>query len=113
MTIRLEDESLSLVAHREEELPILHNCWTRSAIRTALTNASIYKSKTHTSAEGEVRYRLCGNAPESVAHILSGCSMLAQSKSLSRYDAVLKELFYQLLYDKGLIDEMPPWYTPA
>ena len=73
----------------------------------------VYTSqKTHTSAEGEVRYRLCGNAPESVAHILSGWSMLAQSKSLSRYDAVLKELFYQLLYDKGLIDEMPPWYTP-
>ena len=66
MTIRLEDESLSLVAHREEDLPITHNCWTRSAIRTALTNASIYKSKTHTSAEGEVRCRLCGKAPESV-----------------------------------------------
>ena len=61
----------------------------------------VYTSqKTHTSAEGEVRYRLCGNAPESVAHILSGWSMLAQSKSLSRYNAVLKELFYQLLYDK-------------
>ena len=68
--------------------------------------------KTHTSAEGEVRYRLCGKAPESVAYILTGCSMLPQSKSLSSYDAVLKVLFYQLLYDEGLIDKIPPWYTP-
>ena len=85
MTIRLEDESLSLVAHREEELPITHNCWTRSAIRTALANASIYKSKTHTSAEGEVRCRLCGKAPESVRCCKPKGSLLRKlrKKSLS------------------------------
>ncbi|PFX13882.1 hypothetical protein AWC38_SpisGene21994 [Stylophora pistillata] len=73
----------------------------------------VYTSqKTHTSGEGEVRCRLCGKAPESVAHILSGCSALAQSKYLSRHDAALKVLFYELLYDEGFIDEIPPWYSP-
>ncbi|PFX20993.1 hypothetical protein AWC38_SpisGene14545 [Stylophora pistillata] len=73
----------------------------------------VYTSqKTHTSGEGDVRCRLCGKAPESVAHILSGCSALAQSKYLSRHDAALKVLFYELLYDKGFIDEIPPWYSP-
>ena len=59
-----------------------------------------------------MRCRLCGKAPESVAHILSGCSALAQSNHLSRHDAALKVLFYELLYDEGVIDEIPPWYSP-
>ena len=33
--------------------------------------------KTHTSLESEAWCRLCGKAPESVAHILSGCGALA------------------------------------
>ncbi|PFX15536.1 D-inositol 3-phosphate glycosyltransferase [Stylophora pistillata] len=82
------------------------------AIRAAIANASIPSQETHTSGEGEVRCRLCGKAPESVAHILSGCSALAQSKYLSRQDAALKVLFYELLYDEGVIDEIPPWYSP-
>ena len=64
---------------------------------------TVYTSqKTHRSAEGEVVCRLCGKAPE----ILSGCSALAQSRYLSRHDAALKVLFYELLYDEGLIDEI-------
>ena len=59
-----------------------------------------------------MKCRFCCKAPESVAHILSGCSALAQSKDLSRHDAALKVLFYELLCDEGLIDEIPPWYTP-
>ncbi|PFX33306.1 hypothetical protein AWC38_SpisGene1770 [Stylophora pistillata] len=67
----------------------------------------VYMSqKTHSSGEGEVRCNLCGKAPESVAHILSGCSALAQS------DAALKVPFYELLYDEGVIDEIPPWHSP-
>ena len=69
--------------------------------------------KTHTSLESEAWWRLCGKAPESVAHILSGCGALAQSKYLSRHDSALKVLFYEMLHDLGLIDEVPPWYSPA
>ena len=72
----------------------------------------VYMSqKTHKSMEGEVVCRLYGKAPESMAHTLSGCSALAQSNYLSRHDAALKVLFYELLYDEGLIDEIPSWYT--
>ena len=69
--------------------------------------------KTHTSLESEAWCRLCGKTPESVAHILSGCGALAQSKYLSRHDSALKVLFYEMLHDGGLIDEVPPWYSPA
>ena len=69
--------------------------------------------KTHTSLESEAWCRLCGKAPESVAHILSGCGALAESKYLSRHDSALKVLFYEMLHDLGLIDEVPPSYSPA
>ena len=33
--------------------------------------------KTHTDMTGEVTCRLCNKAPESVAHVLAGCTALA------------------------------------
>ena len=45
--------------------------------------------KTHTNSESGVDCRLCGKAQESVSHILSGCSALAQSKYLSRHDSTV------------------------
>ena len=67
--------------------------------------------KIHTSSEGETWCRLCGKVPESVAHILFGCGALTQNKymDLSRHDSALKVLFYEMLHDLGLIDEVPPW----
>ena len=62
-----------------------------------VTNASIHESK-------DAHKR--GWAPESVVHILSGCSALDQSKYLSRYDAAQKVMFYELLYDERLVDEI-------
>ena len=117
VTTRLEDESLS-AGGCFWWLTELKNCPSHTIaglveLYEQLLPTRAYTSrKTHTSAEGEVRCRLCGKAPENVAHILSGCSALAQSKYLSRHDAALKVLFYELLYDEGLIDEIPPWYTP-
>ena len=57
--------------------------------------------------------RLCGKAPESVPHILAGCSALAQTKYLWRHDSALKVLFFELLKDCGLVDRIPPWYSPV
>ena len=34
--------------------------------------------------------RMCGKAPECVAHVLGGCSSLAQTKYLERHNAALK-----------------------
>ena len=69
---------------------------------------NICKYKTHTSFKGEVWCRLCGKAPESIAHILSGCSLLAHSKYISWHNSALKILFYEMLHDVGLIEEFHP-----
>ena len=40
------------------------------------------------------------------------CPALAQTKYLSRHDAVLKVLFFDIIFDMDLIDTVPPWYSP-
>ena len=56
-----------------------------------------YSRKTGTSTTGDERCRLCGKGPESVQHILAGCSALAQTKYLERDNSVLKILFFEVL----------------
>lgn len=68
--------------------------------------------KTHTDPTGEVKCRLCGKTPESVAHVLAGFTTLAQNKYLTRHNAALKILFFEILHDLGLVDTVPPWYSP-
>ena len=64
------------------------------------------------SSSSDPTCRLCGTAPESMAHILSACPALAQTKYVARHNAVLKVLFLEILFDLGLIDTVPPWYSP-
>ena len=71
------------------------------------------KEKTQTSTDGEVLRRLCGKVAESVAHVLARCSSLAQTKYLYRHNAALKILFFEVLREHGLIEEVPPWYSPV
>ena len=79
-----------------------------------LLPTKLYSSKkTHTSCPGDVKCRLCGHAQESVPHILAGCSALAQNKYLLRHNMALKVLFYELLRDQDLLEEVPPWYSPV
>ena len=47
-----------------------------------------------------------------MAHILSACPILAQTKYLAGHDALLKFLFFKIICDLGLIDAVPPWYSP-
>lgn len=47
-----------------------------------------------------------------MAHILSACPALAQTKYVARHDTVLKVLFFEILFDLGLIETVPPWYSP-
>ena len=67
--------------------------------------------KTHTDTTGEVICWLCNKAPESVAHVLAGCAALAQNKCITRHNAALKILFFEILQDLGLVDSVPPWYS--
>ena len=45
--------------------------------------------------------------------MLAGCSALAQSKYLQRHNAVLKILFFEMLYSLDLTDSESPWYSPT
>ena len=49
--------------------------------------------KTRICEESHVRCKMCGTAQESIAHVLSSCSALAQTKYLSRHNRALKILF--------------------
>ena len=50
---------------------------------------------------------------------LAGCCALAQSEYLrwhnnnKKNNAVLKILFFEILYSLDLIDSVPPWYSPT
>ena len=81
-----------LVADRVEVLSNTHNRRQVWAVRTTVTNSIICKSEDLY----KTWCRLCGKAPESVAHILSGCGALTQNKCmyLSRHDSALKVLFW-------------------
>ena len=68
--------------------------------------------KTHTDMTGEVTCRLCNKAPESVVRVLTGCTALAQNKYITRNNAALKILVFEILQDLGLADSVPPWYSP-
>ena len=46
-----------------------------------------------------------------MAHVIAGCSALAQSKYLEGHNAALKVLYFELLRDLKLVDEVPPWYS--
>ena len=49
---------------------------------------------------------------ESIPHVLSGCSALAQSKYNTRHAVALKVLFFDLFCDMGLIESVPSWSSP-
>ena len=51
--------------------------------------------------------RLCDKAPASVPHVL------AQNKYLTRHNAALKTLFFEIVHDLGLIESVAPWYCEA
>jgi len=53
---------------------------------------------------------MCGKVPGSLAHVLAGCSSLAQTKYMDRHNAALKVLFFEMLRDLKLADSVPPWY---
>ena len=69
--------------------------------------------KTQAKPNSDPTCRLCGTAPESMAHVLFACPALAQTKYLARHYAVLKVLFFDIMEDLGLIEASPPWYSPT
>ena len=75
------------VAERMEGSTYTCNCWNRGVVPTT----------------DDIMCRMCGEKPESLAHVLAGCTVLAQTKYLSRHNAALKIPFFEMLIDMDLI----------
>ena len=45
--------------------------------------------------------------------VLHKSTALAQNKYLFRHNMALKVLFYEILRDQDLLEEVPPWYSPV
>ena len=69
--------------------------------------------KTWVSDSSDSACRLCRTTPEGMVHILPACPALVQTKYLARHDAVLKFLFFEIIFDLCLIDTVPVWYSPV
>ena len=78
-----------------------------------LLPTQVYHRKKTRTGPDQIMCRLCGKAAETLAHILAGCSALAQSKYLQRHNAVLKIIFFEMLHSLDLVDSVPPWYLPS
>ena len=50
-----------------------------------------HHNKTGTNPSSDVLCRMCGSGPESVPHILAGCSALAKTKYIARHNAAFVE----------------------
>ena len=72
-----------------------------------------HHKKTGINTSPDVLCRMCGKCPESVPHIVSGCSTLAQTKYLARHNSALKILFFEMLRDQNLVSKVPSWYSPV
>ena len=56
-----------------------------------------HHKKTGINTSPDVLCRMCGKCLESVPHILSSCSTLAQTKYPARHNSALKNLFFEKL----------------
>ena len=64
------------------------------------------------TTQSDTSFRMCGKSLETLTNLLSGFSALAQSKYLERDNPALK-VFFEMARELGLIDSVPPWYSPA
>ena len=117
MTVRWEDEKLdgeSFSCMTEWRTAPTHSIAEIMELYEQLLPTKLYNSrKSNTTDDPDARCRICGEAKESVAHVLSGCSVLAQTKYLLRHNAALKILFFELLKSYQLIEMISPWYSPT
>ena len=87
----------------KEETETLIMAAQEQAIRANLIKAKIDKTKQ------ESKCRMCGQADESVNHILSECSNMAQTEYKRRHDWVGKKVHWEVSKRCGL-DVNEKWY---
>ena len=77
-----------------------------------LTPTKVYTIHKTGTTQDDVSCRMCGKSPETLAHVLSGCSALPHSKYPETQRSI-ESLFLRDGEELGLIDSVPPWYSPA
>ena len=76
-----------------------------------LSTKSYTGKKIKTTNHQDYTCRMCGKGQESVAHVLAGCSAVAQTKYLERHNSVLRILFFEILSKYNLLPrEEYAWY---
>ena len=87
MTVHWEDEKLDGECFSwmtEWRAPPTHTIAGIMGLFEQLLPTKLHSSrKSKTTDDPNARWRMCGKAQESVAHVLSGCSVLAQTKYVS------------------------------
>ena len=79
-----------------------------------LTPSKVYTVHKTGTKQGDISCSMSGKSPETLAHVLLGCSALVQCKYMERHNAALKVFFFlEMARELGLIDSFPPWYSPA
>ena len=67
--------------------------------------------KIKTTNHQDYTCHMCGKGQESVAHVLAGCSAIAQTKYLERHNSILRILFFEILTKYNLLPrEEYVWY---
>ena len=87
--------------------------WRSAPTRTETGMQEVYQEMLPTKVYHYNKTRLCSKAPETQAHVLAACCTLAQTKCLSRHNAALQILFFELLMDLELVESVPLWYSPV
>ena len=114
---RCNDDQLSTrgalfcLAKRVELCTYPYGCRSNGVIRKLLPTRVYLAYKTGTSDKNNIMCRMCGKAPECIAHVLAGCPSLAQTKYMERHNAVLKVLFFEILRDLDLNETVSPWFS--
>ena len=54
--------------------------------------------------------RMCNDQLETVSHVISGCSILANNLYKIRHDNVVRVVYYYLLHKLGFAETWQPWY---
>ena len=70
-----------------------------------------YKVTRSNETIDDLRCRICKTSDESVKHLISNCSVFAESLYISRHDNALKCFVWPLLYKLKLTDKCPGWYA--
>ncbi|PFX27514.1 hypothetical protein AWC38_SpisGene7754 [Stylophora pistillata] len=106
------DSSLKVVTSRKFPLRRKSGFNLPVPLEPELTPTKVYMAyKTGTTDKNDVKCRMRGEGPESMAHVLAGCPSLAQSKYLERNNFALKVFFFEMLKDLELADSTLPWFS--